>query len=75
MSVSFIIGVVWRTRRAKVRVWRTSPLAAVFLGIGREEREQGRNYKLTEDGLSKRAESLSVRLQVTEREARMVRGG
>lgn len=64
LSVVILLGTAWKSRRAGVSVWRTSPLAMVFMGMeGRLDEKVKRSGK-TEKGLSDTAGELQVRLRV-----------
>jgi len=65
-SVAMLIGTAYKTRKARVHTWRTSPLAMVFLQLGRDEKNSFNQHGLTENGLAKRAEQLKVQLVVND---------
>jgi hypothetical protein len=65
-SIAMLIGTVVKTRRAKVHLWRTNPLAMVFLQLGHDERAAITEHALTEEGLVKRAENMKVQLVVNQ---------
>ena len=69
MATTFILGVIWRTKRSGVRTWRTNPLAVIFLGLGENEKQSVLEHNMTANGLAKRAAQLNVRLHMDEKEA------
>ncbi|KAF2092691.1 hypothetical protein NA57DRAFT_49700 [Rhizodiscina lignyota] len=72
MSCIMFIGTAWKTRRAGVKAWRTSPLALVFLGLDQDAAEKVRQHGLSGEGLVKKAEDLQVQMHIGEHEARLV---
>lgn len=73
LSVVILAGTAWKSRRAGVRVWRTSPLAMVFMGLGDRLDEKLRGSAgMTDRGLSDRAGKLQVRLRVDDDRVRFV---
>jgi hypothetical protein len=74
LSLVTFIGTAWKSRRAGVKTWRTNPLAMVFLRIPREEHEKVKDLGMSESALAEKAEKLTVRLHVTEDEARLGSG-
>jgi hypothetical protein len=73
-SIAMLIGTAVKSKKAKVHLWRTNPLAMVFLTLGREERhEVSQHGGLSEDGLIKRAENIRVRLTVQDGQDIMLR--
>jgi hypothetical protein len=75
LSVTTLLGTAWKSRRARVRTWRNNPQAMVFLQLGADEHGQvnDRGMGMGDAGLSKKAELLTVKLDVTSEGARLVR--
>jgi hypothetical protein len=66
-SVAMVIGTAVKSKRAKVHLWRTNPLAMVFLTLGRDERQEvSQHGGLSEQGLIQRAENIRVRLTTSD---------
>jgi hypothetical protein len=73
-SVAMVIGTAVKSKRAKVHLWRTNPLAMVFLTLGRDERaEVSQHGGLSEQGLIQRAENIKVKLSVQDGQDIMLR--
>ena len=69
-----VIGTAVKSKRAKVHLWRTSPLAMVFLTLGRDERQEvSQHGGLSEQGLIQRAENIKVKLTVSDGQDIMLR--
>ncbi|RDI82398.1 hypothetical protein Vi05172_g7748 [Venturia inaequalis] len=67
-SVVMLIGTAYKTKKAHLYNWRTSPLAMAFMQLGREEKQAFTGHGLTEDGLIRRAELMKVQLKVQDGE-------
>lgn len=66
-SIVMVIGTAVKSKRAKVHLWRTNPLAMVFLTLGRDERQEvSQHGGLSEEGLIKRAENIRVKLTTSD---------
>lgn len=63
-SVAMLIGTAYKTKKARLYNWRTSPLAMAFMQLGKEEKHTFTEHGLTEDGLIRRAELMKVQLKV-----------
>lgn len=73
-SIAMVIGTAVKTKKAKVHLWRTNPLAMVFLTLGRDERQEvSQHGGLTEAGLIQRAENIKVKLSVQDGQDIMLR--
>ena len=73
-SVAMVIGTAVKSKRAKVHLWRTNPLAMVFLTLGRDERQEvSQHGGLSEQGLIQRAENIKVKLTVSDGQDIMLR--
>lgn len=75
LSVTTLLGTAWKSRRARVRTWRNNPQAMVFLQLGADEHKQVKDMGMGmgDVGLSKKAEQLTVKLDVTNEGATLVR--
>jgi hypothetical protein len=73
-SIAMLIGTAIKTKKSKVHLWRTNPLAMVFLTLGRDERnEVSQHGGLSEAGLIQRAENIKVKLTVQDGQDIMLR--
>jgi hypothetical protein len=73
-SVAMVIGTAVKSKKAKVHLWRTNPLAMVFLTLGRDERQEvSQHGGLSEQGLIQRAENIKVKLSVQDGQDIMLR--
>jgi hypothetical protein len=72
LSVATLLGTAWKSRRARVSTWRTNPLAMVFLRLGVDEHDQVKHMGTSDAALSKKAEQLMVKLDVSREGAKLV---
>lgn len=76
LGLALFIGVVWKTRRAQIKAWRTSPLATLLLRLDPDSREHLKDWQNMGDGeLRELAEGLRLRLHVDEGGPRFVTQG
>ncbi|KAH6675408.1 hypothetical protein F5X68DRAFT_140245 [Plectosphaerella plurivora] len=74
LGLALFIGVVWKTRRAGIKAWRTSPLATLLLRLDPDSREHLRDWQNKGDGeLRDLAAGLRLRLHVDEAGPRFVK--
>ncbi|KAH6689082.1 hypothetical protein F5X68DRAFT_275074 [Plectosphaerella plurivora] len=65
LALVLFIGVVVKTRRAKIKAWRTSPLATLLLRLDPDSREHLKDWQRMGDAeLRETAEQLKLRLKV-----------
>jgi hypothetical protein len=72
LGLILFFGVIRKTRRSGVKIWKHNALAVLFLGVGDKELDKVQSYGMTEEGLKKKAEHLQVRLHLTERQAQLL---
>lgn len=72
LSVVILLGTAWKSKRAGITLWRTSPLAMVFMGLDRGLNEKVRATGMTENQLSNKANDLQVRLRIDNDKPRFV---
>lgn len=74
LSLALLIGTIWKTRRARIKAWRTSPLAILLLSLDSEDLAHLRDWQnYGDDGLRDLATKLRLRLKIDERGPRFVR--
>lgn len=74
LGLLLFIGVVWKTRRAGIKAWRTSPLATLLLRLDPDSREYLRDWQNKGDAeLRDLAAGLRLRLQVDDGGVRFVK--
>ncbi|KAH7359275.1 hypothetical protein B0T11DRAFT_300197 [Plectosphaerella cucumerina] len=65
LGMALFIDVVWKTRRANIKAWRTSPLAMLLLRLDPDSREQLKGWQnMGEAELRQTADELRLRLQI-----------
>ncbi|WYZ36020.1 hypothetical protein EsH8_X_000667 [Colletotrichum jinshuiense] len=74
LGLVLFIGVVIKTRRAKIKTWRTSPLATLLMNLDPDSREHLKDWQHMGDAeLQTVAQELRLRLHMDENGPRFVR--
>jgi hypothetical protein len=74
LGLMLLVGTVWKTRRASLKTWRTSPLAMLLLsmdGAGIEHLQDWRN--MGDNELKEMAAGLRLKLHITDDGAKFVK--